>query len=204
LLRILAVSRALRLRLAAVEREPRDGASTRSSAFETVGLDENFMAERMNEGAAHVVACTYAARQISWRVIAESGDNAAHRKALRLRSGIPLRTQGRLRLAAQGFERILVPSMLGLHCSETLIANSSTSSVAHWARCYSAPSIPGLRLSHRLWRYLHRMGVELFQGFRCRSWRFTKGHAQGCMLQSGSPFDSARRECGVGRGPALC
>jgi glycerol-3-phosphate dehydrogenase subunit B len=168
--------------------EPRDGASTAIVGIRGLSdFDENFMAERMNERARTIgFACTYAARQIS--LASDCGIPVTTlRIAKRFDCDPEFRSELRdaLRLAAQGFERILVPSMLGLHCSETLIAQFE-----HELGCALGemptlpPSIPGLRLSHRLWRYLHRMGVELFQGFPVQKLEIHEGSCTGVHVAS--------------------
>jgi anaerobic glycerol-3-phosphate dehydrogenase len=71
-----------------------------------------------------------------------------------------------LRLAAPGFERILVPGILGLDSSAEQIAQFERELGCTICEIPTLPpSIPGLRIFHRLESYLHKIGVELFRGF---------------------------------------
>jgi anaerobic glycerol-3-phosphate dehydrogenase len=71
-----------------------------------------------------------------------------------------------LRASASGFERILVPGMFGMNSSAEQLAEFE-----HELGCPVGeiptlpPSIPGLRIFHRLESYLHKLGVEMFRGF---------------------------------------
>jgi len=131
-------------------------------------FDENFIAERLNERARTMgLACSYAARQISL-----ASDCGAPVTTLRIAKRFDCDPEFRselidaLRSAACGFERILVPSMLGLHSSEPEILQFERELGCSLGELPTLPpSIPGLRLFHHLWSYLQRIGVEMFQGF---------------------------------------
>jgi glycerol-3-phosphate dehydrogenase subunit B len=131
-------------------------------------FDESFMAERLNEQVRVAGSpYSYTARQIALRrdlgipatvlQIATCFDrDAAFRAEL----------MAALRTAASGFERILLPGILGLHSSDWLLAQLEADLDCSVCEIPTLPpSILGLRLFHRLQSYLHSSGVELFTGF---------------------------------------
>jgi glycerol-3-phosphate dehydrogenase subunit B len=149
--------------------EPRDGTSSVIIGIRGLScFDENFMAERLTERARLMSSgCTYTARQISL-----SRDMGVPVTTLRIAElfdrdpGFRAELMNSLRTAASGFERILAPGMLGM--------NSSAEQIAEFQRELGCPvceiptlppSIPGLRIFHRLESYLHQSGVELYRGF---------------------------------------
>jgi glycerol-3-phosphate dehydrogenase subunit B len=149
--------------------EPRANASTAIVGIRGLSdFDENFMADRLRERARSMgLVCSYAARQISL-----PGDCGAPVTTLRIAKRFDRDPEFRsdlidtLRRAASGFERIFVPSMLGLHSSESQILRFERE--AGCALCELPtlpPSIPALRLFHHLSSYLQKIGVEMFQGF---------------------------------------
>jgi hypothetical protein len=94
-----------------------------------------------------------------------------------------------LRSAAQGFARVLLPGMLGLHSSDHQIAQFE-----HDLGCSICevptlpPSVPGLRVFHRLESYLGKLGIELFRGYPVQSFEF---HRDACTeLRIASPGHS--------------
>ncbi len=131
-------------------------------------FDANFIAERLSENAGRPgVTCNYHARQISI-----TQEFAVPPTTLRLATrfdrdpGFRSELAGALRAAASGFERVLVPAILGL--------NSSAQQISQFEREVGSavcelptlpPSISGLRLLNRLLNYLHEIGVELFEGY---------------------------------------
>jgi glycerol-3-phosphate dehydrogenase subunit B len=169
--------------------EPRDGVS--SAIVGVRGLscfDENFMAERLTERARLMSSgCTYTARQICL-----SRDMGVPVTTLRIAQCFDCDPVFRAELlyalwaAASGFKRILVPGMLGL--------NSSAEQIAEFERELGCPvceiptlppSIPGLRIFHRLESYLHQSGVELYRGFPVEQVEIHDGLCTG--LRVGSP-----------------
>ena len=149
--------------------EPRDGVATVIAGVRGLStFDENFMAERLSERAhATNSSGTYAARQISLARgmgtpvttlrIAQSFDrDADFRKELVCA----------LRAAASGFQCIFVPGMLGLDSSAEQIAEFTYELGCPVCEIPTLPpSIPGLRVFHRLESYLRQIGVELYRGF---------------------------------------
>ena len=149
-----------------------DPGSSRSTAIvgikELSCFDENFIAERLNEHARRLgFNSTYQARQISLAPMFK-GPVTTVRIAARFDSyqGFRAELLSALRIAASGFERILVPAMLGLNSSEKDLVQFE-----HELGCSLCelptlpPSISGLRLFHGLRGYLSEIGVELFEGF---------------------------------------
>jgi glycerol-3-phosphate dehydrogenase subunit B len=150
-------------------------------------FDENFMAERLRERTrAMGVACSYSARQISL-----ASDCGAPATTLRIAKRFDCDPEFRselidaLRRAASGFERILVPSMLGLLSSEPEILQFERELGCSLGELpILPPSIPGLRLFHHLWSYLQRIGVELFQGFPVQELEIHDGLCTGVRVAS--------------------
>ena len=149
--------------------DPGSGHSTAIVGIKELScFDENFMAERLNEHAHRLgFNATYQARQISLAPMF-SGPITTVRIAARFDSDQGFRAEllNSLRIATSGFERILVPGMLGLHSS-----NETLAQFEHELGCSLSeiptlpPSISGLRLFHRLRDYLRNIGAELFEGF---------------------------------------
>jgi anaerobic glycerol-3-phosphate dehydrogenase len=131
-------------------------------------FDENFMAERLNEHASRLgFNPAVRARQISLSPIF-AGPITTVRIAARFDSDKGFRSEllGALRIAASGFERILVPAMLGLNSSEEELAQFEHALGCSLGELSTLPpSIAGLRLFHRFRGYLREIGVELFEGF---------------------------------------
>jgi glycerol-3-phosphate dehydrogenase subunit B len=134
---------------------------------ELSSFDESFMAERLNEQARRLgFNAMYQARKISLAPMFK-GPVTTVRIAARFDSDHGFRAEllGALRIAASGFERVLVPGMLGLNSSEKELGQFE-----HELGCSLSelptlpPSISGLRLFHRLRGYLREIGVELFEG----------------------------------------
>jgi glycerol-3-phosphate dehydrogenase subunit B len=131
-------------------------------------FDENFMAERLHERTrAKGSSCWYAARQIvldrdfglpaTVLQIALSFDRDAAFRAALIEA---------LRRAASGFDRIVLPGILGLHSSEEQIVQLEREVGCTVCEIPTLPpSVLGLRLFHRLQSYLRSAGVELFTGF---------------------------------------
>jgi glycerol-3-phosphate dehydrogenase subunit B len=165
-----------------------------SSSTAIVGIrelscfDERFMTARMTEQARKLgFWCDYAARQISLahifgcsvttlRIAAKFDSDAAYRVEL----------AGALRLAVPGFDRILVPGILGLHSSGQQLAQFEREVGCSVCELPTLPpSVPGLRLFNRLMGHLNGIGVELFQGFPVQSLRIEDGCCS--ELQIASP-----------------
>jgi glycerol-3-phosphate dehydrogenase subunit B len=149
--------------------EPREGISTAIVGVRGLScFDENFMAERLTEQARLISSrCTYAARQIS--LTHEMGVPVT---TLRIAQCFDRDSDFReelinsLRTASSGFARILVPGMLGLNLSAVQFAEFERELGCTVGEIPTLPpSIPGLRIYHRLESYLHKIGVELYRGF---------------------------------------
>jgi glycerol-3-phosphate dehydrogenase subunit B len=168
---------------------PREGTSTAIVGVRGLSsFDENFMADRLNERARALgSSCTYAGRQISLsrnlgipvttlRIAAYFDRDPAFRAEL----------ADALRTAASGFARILVPGMLGLQSSDQQLAQFE-----HDLGCPAGemptlpPSVPGLRVFHRIESQLRKSGIELFRGFPVQA---VELHDDSCVqLQVDSP-----------------
>jgi len=168
--------------------EPRDGTSTAIAGVRGLtSFDENFMAERLTEQARFIKSSgTYKARQIS----------------LSRKMGIPVTTLriaqcfdrdpdfraelvNALRKAASGFQRILVPGMLGLDSSVALRAQFERELGCSLGEISTLPpSIPGLRVFHHLEKYLHKIGVELYRGFPVEKMEMHDGLCTGMTIAS--------------------
>jgi glycerol-3-phosphate dehydrogenase subunit B len=174
--------------------EPRDGVSTAIVGIRGLSsFDENFMAERLSERARVMGSgCTYTARKISFPRdlgipvttlrIAQCFDRDANFRAELIDV---------LRLAAPGFERILVPGILGLDSSADQIAQFERELGCTICEIPTLPpSIPGLRIFHRLESYLHKIGVELFRGFPVEKLEIQGGASLGLRIASpGHPLN---------------
>ncbi len=149
--------------------EPRNGSRTAIVGIRGFsGFDENFMCERLREQARLLsIECAYTPHQIhlgrafgvpvSLARIAECFDRDP-----RFRSELC----AGLRSAASGADRIFIPGMLGLHSAESQIAAFELE--VGCALCELPtlpPSIPSLRLFHRLSKYLGSGGAEFHRGF---------------------------------------
>jgi len=134
---------------------------------ELSSFDENFMAERLNEQALRLgLSATYQARQISLAPTFK-GPVTTVRIATRFDTDQDFRAEllTAVRKATSGFERILVPGMLGLNSSESELAKFEHDIGCSLTELSTLPpSISGLRLFHRLRAYLRDIGVELFEG----------------------------------------
>lgn len=149
--------------------EPRDGVSTAIIGIRDLsGFDECFMAERLNEQTRAMGSSgTYRGRQISLsrsfgtpvtalRIAQLFDRDPAFRKEL----------VNALRAASSGFQRIFVPGMLGLDSAAEQIAEFTRELDCAVSEISTLPpSIPGLRVFHRIESYLQKIGVELFRGF---------------------------------------
>ncbi len=172
--------------------EPCNGASTAIVGIRELScFDENFMAERMNEQARRLgFWCDYAARQISLAHIFGCSVTAI-RIVARFDCDAGFRTElaGALRVATQGFDRIFVPGILGMHSSAQQLAQFEREVGCTVCELPTLPPlVPGLRLFNRLWNYLHEVGVELFQGFPVVNLRIEDGFCS--ELEIASPGHS--------------
>ena len=177
--------------------EPRDGVSTAIVGIRGLsGFDENFMAERLTEQARLTGSnCDYAARQISF-----SRDMGVPVTTLRIAECFDRDPAFRaelihaLREAASGFARILVPGILGLESSAEQIAEFERELGCVVCEIPTLPpSIPGLRLYHRLERYLHKIGVELYRGFPVEQMEIHDGECT--VLRVASPGHPLHLHC---------
>jgi glycerol-3-phosphate dehydrogenase subunit B len=177
--------------------EPREGVSSVIAGIRGLScFDENFMAERLTE-QSHLTSsgCNYTARQIN--LARDMGVPVTTLCIAELFDGDPgfrAELMNALRKAASGFERILVPGMLGM--------NSSAEQIAEFQRELGCPvceiptlppSIPGLRIFHRLESYLHKLGVELYRGFPVEKVEIHDGLCTG--LQVASPGHPLHLRC---------
>ncbi len=151
------------------------------------------MAERLTEQARLISSgCTYTARQISL-----SRDMGVPVTTLRIAQcfdrdpGFRAELVDALRAAASGFERILVPGMLGLETSAEQIAEFERELGCPVGEIPTLPpSIPGLRIFHRLESYLHKIGVELYRGFPVEQVEIHDGLCTGLRVASpGHPLN---------------
>lgn len=131
-------------------------------------FDENFMAERMSGNArAMGFDCNYLARRVSLECDLGMPITTAH-LANRFDLDAAFRSQlaAALRSAAVGCDRILIPGILGIRSSGQQLAEFQRELGTPFSELSTLPpSIPALRLHHRLERLLHQRGVELFRGF---------------------------------------
>lgn len=169
--------------------EPCNGSSTAIVGIRELScFDENFMAERMNDQARKQgFWCDYAARQISLAQIFR-GPVTTLRIAAKFDSDAAFRAElaDALRLVAPGFDRILVPGILGLHSSEQQLSQFEREVGCSVCELPTLPpSVPGLRLFNRLSGNLHKIGVELFHGFPVLNLRVDDGYCS--ELQIASP-----------------
>jgi len=174
--------------------EPRKGVTTAIVGIRGLSsFDENFMAERLTEQARLIASgCAYTARQIS----------------LSRNMGVPVTTlrvaqcfdrdpvfreelTSALRAAASGFERILIPGILGLETSAEQIAQFERELGCQVSEIPTLPpSIPGLRVYHHLESYLHKIGVELYRGFPANKVEIQDGLCMGLQIASpGHPLN---------------
>jgi anaerobic glycerol-3-phosphate dehydrogenase len=90
-----------------------------------------------------------------------------------------------LRTAASGFARILVPGILGLeNAAEHLVEFENEIGCTVGEISTLPPSIPGLRIYHRLESYLHEIGVELYRGFPVEQVEIHDGLCTGLRVAS--------------------
>jgi glycerol-3-phosphate dehydrogenase subunit B len=156
-------------------------------------FDENFMVERLTEQTRLISSgCTYTARQISL-----TRDMGVPVTALRIAQCFDRDPAFRaelinsLRIAASGFKRILVPGILGLESSDEQIAEFERELGCPVGEIPTLPpSIPGLRVYHRLESYLHKIGVELYRGFPVEQLEIHDGLCTGMRVASpGHPMN---------------
>jgi len=133
------------------------------SAFEP-----NFLADRLNHQATqNGLARTFTPRQVSLP-LDHCNSLTTLRIATRFDRDPAFRDQllNSLHHAAQGFQRILIPAILGLTTSALALAQFESQLGCTLAELPTLPpSIPALRLFHRLSTHLTTLGVEQFQGF---------------------------------------
>ncbi|HEV2486779.1 MAG TPA: FAD-binding protein [Terracidiphilus sp.] len=181
--------------------DPRSDATTAIVGIRELScFDENFMAERMNGQARGLgFVCTYAARQISLSRIF-GGPVTTLRIATRFDSDPGFRSElvNVLKHAASGFERVLVPGILGLHSSAQQFAQFERELGCSLSELATLPpSVSGLRLFNRLWGYLHEIGVELFQGFPVLKVQIQDGTCTELQVASPGHTMILRGECVV-------
>jgi glycerol-3-phosphate dehydrogenase subunit B len=166
--------------------EPRDGVATVIIGVRGLsGFDENFMAERLSEQTRAMNSSgTYAARQISL-----ARDMGAPVTALRIAQLFDRDADFRkelvcaLRIAASGFQRIFVPGMLGVDSSAEQITEFSQELGCPVCEISTLPpSIPGLRVFHRMESYLRQIGVELYRGFPVEKLEIDDGVCTGARV----------------------
>lgn len=177
--------------------EPRDGVTTAIIGVRGLtSFDENFMAERLSEQARVMCSgCTYTARQITF-----SRDMGTPVTTLRMAQlfdrdpGFRKELASALRTAASGFQRILVPGMLGLDSSAEQIDEFKRELGCPVSEIPTLPpSIPGLRIFHRMESYLHQIGVELYRGFPVEKVEIHDGSCIG--LRVASPGHAMNLRC---------
>jgi glycerol-3-phosphate dehydrogenase subunit B len=148
---------------------PREGASTLVVGIRGLTcFDENFMVERLNEQVlATNSGCKYTARQISFdRDLGIPVTIVRIAKCFDRDPGFRAELTDALQQVASGFDSILVPGVLGLtSTAQQLLELEQQVGCPVCETPTLPPSIPGLRLFHHLERYLHTVGVEIYQGF---------------------------------------
>jgi glycerol-3-phosphate dehydrogenase subunit B len=174
--------------------EPRDGVSTAIVGIRGLSsFDENFMAELLSERArAMSSGCIYTARKISFaRDLGIPATTLRIAQCFDRDAGFRAELVDALRLAASGFERVLVPGILGLDSSAEQIAHFEGELGCSIGEIYTLPPcIPGLRIFHRLESYLHNIGVELFRGFPVEKLEIHDGPGIGLRIASpGHPLN---------------
>ena len=181
--------------------EPRNGTTNVIVGIRELScFDESFMAERLNEQTHGLgLACTFTARQISLAHI--FGPTAtALRIAARFDSDPAFRSElvRSLRLEASGFARIFVPGILGLQSSAKLLVQFERDLGCLLCELPTLPpSVPGLRLFHRLMSYLCQIGVELLEGFPVANLQIHDGCCTELQIASPGHFMNLRGECVV-------
>jgi len=181
--------------------EPRDGVTTAIAGVRGLScFDENFMAQRLTEQARAIgFNCTYTARQICFSRemgipvttlrIAQCFDRDADFRA---------EFMDALQKAASGYARILLPGMLGLESSSEQLAQFESELGCPVGEIPTLPpSIPGLRIFHRLERYLHDIGVELYRGFPVDAVLIREGLCTGMTVASPGRELNLRCDCAV-------
>ena len=131
-------------------------------------FDQRFLAERLKDNANSIgLKSSYVARQVDL-----AQDFGAPVTLVRLAQRFDRELNFRaelcdsLRTAANGFERILVPGMLGLHSDEKRRIDFEANVGCIVSEIPTLPpSVPSLRVFHRLKAHLQFIGVELYEGF---------------------------------------
>jgi glycerol-3-phosphate dehydrogenase subunit B len=174
--------------------EPRAGISTTIVGIRGLScFDENFMAERLTEQALMISSgCTYTARQIS--LTREKGVPVTTLRIAQCFDRDPAFRKeliNSLRIVASGFKRILVPGILGLDSTAEKIAEFERELGSTVGEIPTLPpSIPGLRIYHRLESYFHKIGVELYRGFPVEQVEIHGGLCTGLRVASpGRPMN---------------
>lgn len=155
------------------EADPRDGLRTAVAGIAGLSsFDENFMADRLQENARlRGQACIHEPRRVALRrgvaaplsalTLAHLFDRDADFRAGLMES---------LRAAALGFDRILLPCVLGIQADEHLREECARAAGCRIAELPTVPpSVAGLRLYHRLEKHLRSRGVEFYMGFPVQS-----------------------------------
>jgi anaerobic glycerol-3-phosphate dehydrogenase len=163
-------------------------------------FDENFIAQRLTEQARKLsFNCTYTARQISF-----SREMGIPVTTLRIAQCFDRDPDFRAELiealqkAATGFARILVPGMLGLESSSEQVAQFESEVGCPVGEIPTLPpSIPGLRVFHRLERHLHNIGVELYRGFPVETVEMHDDVCTGMTIASPGRAMNLRCDCAV-------
>jgi glycerol-3-phosphate dehydrogenase subunit B len=180
---------------------PRDGVATAIAGVRGLScFDENFIAQRLTEQARKLsFNCTYTARQISF-----SREMGIPVTTLRIAQCFDRDPDFRAELiealqkAATGFARILVPGMLGLESSSEQVAQFESEVGCPVGEIPTLPpSIPGLRVFHRLERHLHNIGVELYRGFPVETVEMHDDVCTGMTIASPGRAMNLRCDCAV-------
>jgi glycerol-3-phosphate dehydrogenase subunit B len=164
------------------------GARTAIAGFGGMsGFDAEFLAERLNNHArAHGLAPVYTAK-----IVALPSDLGTPLTTLRIANrfdrdaGFRAALASALREAATGFDRVLLPSVLGLHSTDGQLAGFEREVGCGLGELATLPPcIPGLRVYNRLLAALRGRGVEVFEGYPADLLEIADGVCTGLRIAS--------------------
>jgi glycerol-3-phosphate dehydrogenase subunit B len=156
------------------------------------GFGANFLVSRLNEQArTHGLSASYAAC-----TVALPANLGAPLTTLRIANAFDRDEQFRASLAellhsaSTGYERVLVPAMLGLHATGVQLAEFEQSVGCVVGELPTLPpSIAGLRMYNLLIHHLRSKGLEFFEGYSVESIESVNGICTGLRIASpGRPF----------------
>jgi anaerobic glycerol-3-phosphate dehydrogenase len=155
-------------------------------------FDASFLASRLNEQArARGLSVGYAAC-----TVALPANLGTPLTTLRIANAFDRDDQFRatlaqlLRTASAGYERVLVPAMLGLRTTDAQLAEFEQSVGCVVGELPTLPpSIAGLRMYNLLLHHLRGLGLEFYEGYPAESIKASNGICTGLRIASpGKPF----------------